>query len=102
MKLQAFLVVGSLFAIAIAFSEEHITPYLNFANISTINGGLFPPMGGGNSTEQRETRPLSHIVGVWQKPSSPLLFGPDFGAATSPPNTVRTFSLLTSAFLKQS
>jgi hypothetical protein len=100
MKLQAFLVVSSVLAVALAFSGEHITPYSNFDNILTKNGRLFPQVNDGNTTEQRETRPLSDIVGVWQKPSSPLLFGPDFGAATSPPNTVRIFSLLMSASLK--
>lgn len=89
MHIKTFATVSSLLVIALASSEGQNTLYSDFAGISNTQYRSFSPSDNANITEQRKARTLSHIVGVWQKPSSPILFGPDIGAATTPPDTVR-------------
>src|SRR2546423_9386598 len=78
MKIKAFLVVSSLVAVTLAFSEWQPIPYSNVLTADSLSCSL------GNWTTSRN---LSHVVGVWMKPSSPFAIGPDTGSAPTSPNT---------------
>lgn len=87
--MKLFALVSSLLAIAGASSKCQNAPYSSIESPPLLEQRGLSPDKNNNNTRPENNRVLSHVVGVQVKPQNPLLFGPDLGAAQSPPNTVR-------------